>query len=172
MNAIGTFIRSVVGYNYAGVVFILQLIGAVASVFLTFGIVYAFGRTRKILERQNVLSAVPTVSQEDMKQKSSAEWKSILQNGNSDDENERKIALIAADTLVENILGFAGYPGENLGERLKTIEPSDFLSLNDVWEAHKIRNRIAHEADVRLSKDETIQALSKFESALRELHYL
>ena len=64
------------------------------------------------------------------------------------------------------------YDGENLGERLKKIESSDLDSLNDIWEAHKVRNRIAHEADYRMSPEDSAAAIGRFEKALRELEYI
>ena len=36
-------------------------------------------------------------------------------------------------------------PGNTIGEKLKAVEKSDFISLDNAWEAHKVRNSIAHE---------------------------
>lgn len=99
-------------------------------------------------------------------------WRKILSQGSSDSENDRKIALVAADSLIEKILDLAGYSGDNLGERLKQIEPSDLDSLDALWEAHKIRNRIAHEAGYTLSREDALRALADFEKTLSELEYI
>ena len=46
-----------------------------------------------------------------------------------------------------------GYKMDGLGEKLKNIEPSDFASLQDVWDGYKVRSRIAHEgANFKISR--------------------
>ena len=65
-----------------------------------------------------------------------------------------------------------GYPGANLGERLRVIELSDFLTLQEAWEAHKIRNRIAHEAQYQLTEREARKAIGLYEKVFREFHYI
>ena len=62
---------------------------------------------------------------------------------------------------------------DGLGEKLKNIEPSDFASLQDVWEAYKIRSRIAREgARFEISREEVKSALAQYEKGLKELKYL
>ena len=74
--------------------------------------------------------------------------------------NDWKLAIIEADIILDDVLKQQGYIGNSLGERLKSISTNQLSSLNDAWEAHKIRNRIAHEgSDFVLTKrvaEETI----------------
>ena len=65
-----------------------------------------------------------------------------------------------------------GYRGENLGERLKSVEPSDFLTLNDAWEAHKVRNVIAHEVGFIIDHREAKRVVKLYENVFREFNYL
>ena len=158
------------GYDYSGIIFWWKMIAAFLSTLFLYGIFYAIYKAEQIHKSAHAFIKPKRVPED--KNKNLEEWQDILKRGASLDENERKFAIIAADTLIEKILGLAGYLGENLGERLKKIEPSDLDSLNNLWEAHKIRNRIAHEADYRLSKEDAETALKNFESALRELEYI
>jgi hypothetical protein len=84
----------------------------------------------------------------------------VLTHSSSDNPNDWKLAIIEADIILDETLKKRGYVGSSLGERLRNISPTQLQSLNDAWEAHKIRNRIAHEgADFVLTKrvaDETI----------------
>lgn len=84
----------------------------------------------------------------------------VMQHASSDNPNDWKLAIIEADIILDDILKRRGYAGASLGERLKSISPQHLASIEDAWEAHKIRNRIAHEgADFVLTKrtvDETI----------------
>jgi hypothetical protein len=86
---------------------------------------------------------------------------------------DRKNAIIEADSLIDVIIQKIGYRGEDLGERLKKIEPSDFNNLQNVWEAHKIRNKIAHEGEAfNLTKEIAKDVIEKYKKALKELKYI
>ena len=157
-------------YDYSGVIFWYKMAAAFFSTLFIYGIAYSIYNAEQVFKSVRA-RAKPQHVPED-KNKNVEEWQKILSKGASLDENERKFAIIAADTLIERILNLAGYTGENLGERLKKIEPSDLDSLNNLWEAHKVRNRIAHEAEYKLSKEDAEAALKNFESALKELEYI
>ena len=79
-----------------------------------------------------------------------------------------QLAIIEADKLLDQALHQLGYPGETMGERLKDARHA--LRDNDrVWQAHKLRNRIAHEHDIRLNRPSTLQALRGLKGALKDL---
>ena len=44
-----------------------------------------------------------------------------------------------------------------------------WTNANHVWSAHKLRNKIAHETNVRVSFDETRRALAAFKQGLKDL---
>jgi len=157
-------------FDISNIVFWWKMAAAFFSTLFIYGIAYSVYNAEQIFKSVRARAKPRQVPVE--KNDNVEEWKKILAKGASLDENERKFAIIAADTLIEKILNLAGYTGENLGERLKKIEPSDLDSLNDLWEAHKVRNRIAHEADYKLTKEDAAYALKNFESALRELEYI
>ena len=157
-------------YDYSKIIYWWRIIAGAASVFFVWGIAYSVYKTNKIFQSMRAFEEPKAVPFE--KDKNQEEWNKILNLGISVNENDRKQALIAADSLIEKILALAGYSGENLGERLKKIEPSDLVSLNDIWEAHKTRNRIAHEAGYKLSGEDAARALALYEKALRELEYI
>ena len=162
-------------YDYRIYISILKPISFVLSLVFAFFIVYSIVKFQEIMRAQKGLTAkaVEVAEKSPEAQKKAFEnWQKILERGSSADENERKFALIEADTLIEKILGLSGYDGENLGTKLKQVEKGDIESLDDMWEAHKIRNRIAHEANFQLSPEATELALSRFEKALRELQYI
>ncbi len=99
-------------------------------------------------------------------------WENLLKYLESDNPSEWKLAIIEADTLLDEMVTKLGYLGQNLGERLKGIEPSDFLTLQEAWEAHKVRNQIAHEAGFQLSKREARRVIELFAKVFREFNYI
>ena len=125
------------------------------------------------LQRKRVVHLVDFLIREEMPEMRMNKWDEIQKKIDSENSSDWKMAIIEADSLVDEIIKGIGYKGEDLGERLKNIEPSDFENLQNVWEAHKIRNKIAHEADVfQLTKEEAKEALEKYRKALRELRYI
>ena len=98
-----------------------------------------------------------------------ARWEEITRHLDSVKETEWKFAIIEADKLVEDALKKAGFPGVGLGERLSNISPDQLQSRNDVWEAHKLRNRIVHEINYFLRYTEAKHAIEQYSRALKEL---
>ncbi|MCA9388158.1 hypothetical protein KC644_00160 [Candidatus Berkelbacteria bacterium] len=55
-------------------------------------------------------------------------------------------AVVRADSFLDLVMKKSGARGETFGERLKNIESRFERSFyQQLWEAHKLRNRIAHE---------------------------
>lgn len=78
------------------------------------------------------------------------------------------LAIIDADKLLDEALKKRNFRGKTMGERLVAAQRS--LSDNDaVWYAHKLRNRLVHEPDVRLKKNEAQNALAGFKKGLHDL---
>ena len=96
-------------------------------------------------------------------------WNKLLERIKSGDERDLRLAIIEADSLVDEIFKEHGHPGEDMGERLKSIHPSEIDNLNDLWEAHKIRNRLAHEADFHLPADEAKRIIGIYHKTIEEL---
>jgi hypothetical protein len=79
-----------------------------------------------------------------------------------------QLTVLNADKLLDSALKEKGYQGMTMGDRMKNASPI-FSSRNDVWTAHKLRNRIAHESDVLVSFGSATTALSAFKRALKDL---
>ncbi len=97
-------------------------------------------------------------------------WQVVASHLDSSRETDWKVAVIEADKLVDDALAHAGFSGETFGDRLANIAPDALLSLDGLWWAHKVRNRLAHEADYFLRYTEARQAIAYYEQTLRELN--
>lgn len=84
----------------------------------------------------------------------------------SSQESDRHMAIVKADSLLNEILKTHGLTGNTMGERMKSAQ---FSNPDSVWSAHKLRNRIAHESDVKLSADGARRALSGFKQAMKDM---
>jgi hypothetical protein len=95
-------------------------------------------------------------------------WLKIESQLKRDEVSSYSLAVINADKLLDRALQERAYAGNTMGERLKNAR--DKLKNNDaVWAAHKLRNRIAHEQDVKVEYEATKRALVAFKQALRDL---
>jgi hypothetical protein len=95
-------------------------------------------------------------------------WLQIESSLKRDEQASYHLAILNADKLLDQALRDRGIRGETMGERMKTAR-STWSNANAVWSAHKLRNQIAHEADVHISYDETRRALAAFKQALRDV---
>lgn len=78
-----------------------------------------------------------------------------------------KGAVLEADKVLDEVLKLKGFTG-SLGEKLKRAAPL-FTNVQEIWSAHKLRNRIAHELDIQVHPQEAKTALQQFERGLKDL---
>jgi hypothetical protein len=99
-------------------------------------------------------------------------WFKIKKRLKKRSDSEWKLALIEADSFLNKILEKMGYEGESLGERLKKIDENFLSNLQEVWQAHKLRNNIIHDPDFKITKEEAERAFQIYEDSLRQLNIL
>jgi len=99
-------------------------------------------------------------------------WQKILKRLKKGDESNLKLAVIEADKLFDDLLLRMGYKGKDMDERLKLITSAQLSNLEEIWQAHKIRDRIVEEKYYRLSVEEAKKAISAYEKAFKELMIL
>ena len=156
----------------AGIFSSLKTLGGLLSLILLSLFVFNFIRTDKFLRtRINLLKTIvpPEAAKESPL---GSRWDEIQKHLNSTKEAEWKFAVIEADSLVDYILKSSGYPGDTMGERLKNIDKSQIVTLDYLWEAHKIRNRLAHDMNYFLRYGEAKRAIQLYEKTLKELQAL
>lgn len=95
-------------------------------------------------------------------------WLAIEQSMVRDNDASCHMAIMNADKLVDQALKDRGFKGSTMGERLKAAKTS--LPHRDaIWSAHKLRNQIAHEPDVKVGYDQARRTLSQFKQTLKDL---
>jgi hypothetical protein len=100
-------------------------------------------------------------------------WEYVMKLFSSQNQNDWRIAIIEADTMLDELLTSLGFVGDNLGERLKNANIMTFPPIQSAWEAHKVRNRIAHDgANYPLSAHEANTTRKHFEFVFREMRVI
>lgn len=80
-----------------------------------------------------------------------------------------QMAVVEGDKLLDKAMMEMGISGKTMGERLKKCGKEKFSQLNAVWNAHKLRNQIAHESGFRLEYHQARHALTIYKQALKDL---
>jgi hypothetical protein len=163
--------------------FLRHLIGAltglclVLSLIFFIGIVYCVEQLKKIRIREKELyelkvdTGYETVDKGDAAL--STRWETVQKHITSTNENDWKQAIIESDIILDEILTKMGYHGESVGEKLKRVEPADFNSLDDAWEAHKVRNRIAHDgSSFAIGQHEAQTVINLYKKVFEEFYYI
>ena len=78
-----------------------------------------------------------------------------------------QMRIMEADKILDNALKELGYQG-SFADKLRKAGPR-FSNVQSLWDAHKLRNRLAHEMGVQLRDAEVSGAMQAFGKALREL---
>ncbi len=97
-----------------------------------------------------------------------SEWLAIDKQLVKDNEASYHLSILNADKLLDRALKEAGYKGTTMGDRMKSAKDI-WSNANHVWTAHKLRNQIAHETNVKVSYDTTRRALVAFKQALKDV---
>lgn len=168
LNGIFSFVFDYIG---APVLPYLRTIFVILCMLFIAGIVYSLMGTHEIRkeEKKKTGFAVPVVDHGEKRER----WEVVINHLNSGNQAEWKLAIMEADNILDDMVEKIGYAGENLGERLRVVEQSDFNTIQSAWEAHKIRNKIAHEGSkFELSEREARRIIGLYEKVFKEFEYI
>lgn len=100
-------------------------------------------------------------------------WNRVMEHANSADEHQWRLAILEADILLNELLDVLGYKGETMAEKMKMVNRSNFNSIDEAWEAHKVRNRVAHEGSENpLSEREKNHVISQYARVFKEFGFI
>jgi len=100
------------------------------------------------------------------------DWQRIQKRLVKDDEANMKLAVIEADNLLDSVLKRMGLEGKDMGERLEKLTSQQLAALDEVWEAHRLRNLIVHQSTISVNKHQVERAVKSYEVALKELEVI
>ncbi|MDO8565255.1 MAG: hypothetical protein Q7R67_01350 [bacterium] len=154
-----------------------KIIAVVLTAVCTPWAIYSIRKIIKIEEEEQKMFGSPKeeslleeLTEDAPKEKENEKWVKVTEHAHSENPSDWRLAIIEADVMLEEALRLAGYHGDGVGEMLKSAEPGDMQNLDVAWEAHKVRNRIAHDgSDFQLNSRETRRTIELFEAVLIEL---
>ena len=124
------------------------------------------------IERRKFAAAQRTVAAHDVP-KTQLRWNRILEQAQGDSEQGHRLAILEADIMLNELLDVLGYKGETMADKMRSIDRANFNTIDLAWEAHKIRNKIAHEGSAhQVSAREARRVVALYERVLKEFHYI
>ena len=154
-------------------VLILKIISGIVSAVAIAGILYVIVQTAKfrpeIRTKARVIELQAVAGRDRPLEK---EWAALKERLSTASDNDAALIVIDADALADKALKIFGARGETMGERIKFISGPDFKNTDNLWDAHKMRNQVAHGDNKGVVYSDALYAINKFEKALEELEMI
>jgi hypothetical protein len=141
------------------------------SFLLIYGIVYAYIRANQLADEvKEILARDELIYAELYRgQQQNNRWQQVMSHLETENPNDWKLAIIEADIILGEVLNEKGYAGTSIGDQLKSVSPTSLRTLDDAWEAHKVRNQVAHGgADFILTKRLARDTIARYQRVFTE----
>lgn len=150
---------------------IYSILAFIVSAIFVYGIIYSYIRLGQLEEEQEE----DLHEQEKMWRElhdgsiENERWLNVQRHLESENPNDWKLAIIEADVLLERLLEKAGYAGTTIADRLRSASARSFSTIDDAWQAHRVRNQIAHGgSDFVLTQKTAKDTLILYERVFKE----
>ncbi len=181
-NFLLTFFRDILGWLIdlllrltGGDLVLIKIVLLFVAIVLIVAIAYLLREYYRIrrLEEETYNDALVAIVEEEAQHQRNSRWVQVANHMDSLSEADWRLAILEADNILADMLEAMGYHGVSIGEKLKSVEQSDFLTLTKAWEAHKVRNKIAHEGVAfALTKREAERVIALYRDVFTEFHYI
>ncbi len=141
------------------------------SALFIIGIIYSYIRASEMGETEEKMLHSETHRWQELHNGhvENTRWQSVQTHLESTNPNDWKLAIIEADVLLERTLENAGYIGATIGDKLKNTSARSFTTIEDAWQAHRVRNQIAHGgADFVLTQKVAKETMVQYERVFVE----
>ena len=99
-------------------------------------------------------------------------WDRIREEANSESDQNRRLAILEADIMLSELLDELGYRGETMADKMRQVPKAQFNTIDLAWEAHRARNKIAHEAGFMMSDHEIRRVIGLYDKVFREFGFI
>jgi hypothetical protein len=168
---IGNIIKWILSIHFFAFMYILTTLVIIALITLILFMLVRLSEIKKDKEKKKAMVAatIQPVAQAGVSTGNDT-WHSIRERLLSNNDSDWKLAIIEADIYLDKILDNKGFHGDTTSDKLKQITPAILPSIVMAWEAHKVRNRIAHQgSSFVLTMPEARKVLSYFEMVFTDL---
>lgn len=108
--------------------------------------------------------------QKEIDRNANPRWHYVQTLIESPNSSDWRVAIIEADSMMEEMLKEKGLSGDTVSELLEGAKGSGYHSIQDAWDAHLVRNKIAHEGtDFPISQIEGRRVIKMYQNFFEEL---
>ena len=100
------------------------------------------------------------------------QWNKIKRRLETGLESESKLAVIEADSIFSDVLEKMGFIEETFEARMKHLTSDVLPNIEEVLEAHKVRNNIIYDPSYQLTLEDAQKIILVYEKALTNLQVL
>lgn len=153
------------------IIYYIKIIAIIYTIILFIAVILVVisAKPKKIIkEIEDDLEAVFAADESGTK-KYEEKWQEILKKLDMPDESSWHSAIMEADKFFDSVMRRLGYSGDNFSERLKQVHTSEVSNLNDIWQAHRVRNSLSHDVNFTISQDDAKRAVAAYERAMKDL---
>jgi hypothetical protein len=100
-------------------------------------------------------------------------WQDLLDTAMSAEPKRWRESVVEADGMLGELLTKLGYHGQTTSEQMRSIPDGAFVTLPQAWEAHRIRNFIAHKSsNFILTQREAFRVMKLYEQVFEEFDFI
>lgn len=155
--------------GFAQIIFWAKIVSFCISFLLIFAMIILLSRSRAVWWISERIDSFRKVK---LPEKTERNWQRIKERMEKGDEANIKLALLEADGILDEILKRMGLEGKDMSERLEKLNLQQMTSLNEIWDAHRLRNLVVHQPQVMLMPEQVQKAIGAYEKALKELEVI
>ncbi len=149
-------------------------ISMILSIICLFIIIFSLVRLREIqiADKEEIEHEIhlAMARKKEKEKNNNPRWHYIITLIESPNESDWRVAIIEADSLLEEMLRARGLTGATLSELLESAKDSGYRYIQDAWDAHIVRNQIAHEgSQFAISQIEGRKIIKKYQNFLEDL---
>lgn len=137
---------SEVGQTIETIWTIYSLFAFALSALFIYGIIYSYIRANEIAQQRTdkLLEEERLWRERNDPEKGNRRWNEVEAHVASNNPNDWKLAIIEADVMLDKMLQEHGFAGTTVADRLRSAAGRSFGTIEDAWQAHRVRNQIAH----------------------------
>lgn len=100
-------------------------------------------------------------------------WQDLLNETMSTDPKKWRLAILAADGMLGELLTRLGFHGETTGDQLRGVPDDAFVTVPQAWEAHRIKNFVtARNSNFVLTQREAFRVMKLYEQVFEEFDFI
>lgn len=151
----------------------LAVLGIVLAAILLVGVAYVRIRTLQVEHAGFHGHHAAHVHHEPAAAPKNERWEAVASLASSPNESDWRRAILEADVMLSAMLSERGYTGATLADQLKSANPLQFTTLDLAWEAHRMRNALAHLGEAfPLSERDARATIDLYRRVFEEFEYI